>query len=282
MGLTPRFLFLFFIPLGVLLQCSQSDQEEIVSIPDTEFLHALMEEGVDMNGDGLISYPEAEATTSIRLSPSNISDLSGLEAFINLDSLMILMNPISSLDLSENISLKYLSCTGCELNQLDVSHNPHLRHLDCSGGASMSNDLTHLDLSMSPALEILYCSENRLTSLDLSKNPALREVSCGRNLIEELDVSLNRSLTKLMVNNNLLTGMDVSNNTALTKLITCGNQLSSLNVSGNTDIVILGVDNMATIYEVCVWTAPFPPPGVILLSDYSPNVYFTTNCKKQK
>ncbi len=165
MSLTPRFLFLFFIPLGILLHCCQSDPEEIVSIPDTEFLHALVEEGVDKNGDGLISYPEAEATTSIRLSPSSISDLSGLEAFINLDSLMILMNPISSLDLSGNISLKYLSCTGCELNQLDVSHNPHLRHLDCSGGASMSNALTHLDLSIksSPGDSVLFGKQAHLS-----------------------------------------------------------------------------------------------------------------------
>ena len=280
MSLASRFLFRFFLPLLVLVQCSQSDLEKIVSIPDQEFLHALLEEGVDKNGDELISYPEAEATISITLSPSSISDLSGLEAFINLDTLTILMNPISSLDLSGNISLKYLSCIGCELDQLDVSHNPLLSYLDCSGGASMSNALTHLDLSLSPALEILYCSENRLTSLDLSNNPALREVSCGRNLIETLDVSLNSSLSKLMVNNNLLKGMDVSNNTSLIKLITCGNQLTSLNVSGNADIVILGVDNMTTIYEVCVWTAPFPPPGVILLSDYSPNVFFTTHCKE--
>lgn len=278
MHLTLRFLFIFFVPLLVLHQCSQSDQEEIVSIPDPGFLQALVEEGVDKNGDGLISYPEAEATFSISLSPSSISDLTGLEAFINLDSLMILMNPISILDLSGNISLKYLSCTGCELKQLDVSHNPLLNYLDCSGGASMSNALTQLDLSMNPSLEILFCSENMLTSLDLSNNPALREVSCGRNLMETLDVSINSSLTKLMVNNNLLTGIDVSENTSLTKLITCGNQLTGLDVSGNTGLVILGVDNMTTIYEVCVWTTPFPPPGVILLWEYSPNVYFTTSC----
>lgn len=280
MKLDFRFLFFLFVPLLVLPQCSQSDHEEIVAIPDQAFLQALVEEGVDKNGDGLISYPEAEATLSIRLSPSNISDLSGLEAFVNLDSLLILMNPISGLDLSGNVSLKYLSCNGCELSQLVVSLNPQLKYLDCSGGASMGNVITHLDLSMNPALEVLLCAENRLTSLDLSSNLVLRELNCGRNLIESLDVSLNSSLTKLMVNNNLLTGIDVSNNASLTKLITCGNQLTRLDVSRNKAIVVLGVDNMATIYEVCVWTSPFPPPGLVLLSDYSPNVYFTTHCKE--
>ncbi len=277
MSLKPRFLYFFVLPFLALVQCRQTSHEEIVSIPDQGFLKALVDLGVEKNGDGLISYPEAEATFSISLSPSSISDLSGLEAFINLDSLMIHMNPISNLDLSSNTSLKYLSCTACELKQLDVSYNPFLMYLDCSGGAAMSNTLTHLDLSMNPDLEILDCSENRLVSLDLSNNQNLIELSCGRNQIEKLDVSINRTLIKLLVNNNLLTGIDVSNNTSLTKLITCGNQLIDLDVSGNTDIVILGVDNMTTIYEVCVWTTPFPPPGVIVLSDYSPNVYFTNH-----
>ena len=108
MSLKPRFLYFFVLPFLALVQCSQTSQEEIVSIPDQGFLKALVDLGVDKNGDGLISYPEAKATISIRLSPSSISDLSGLEAFINLDSLMIHMNPISSLDLSSNLSLKYL------------------------------------------------------------------------------------------------------------------------------------------------------------------------------
>jgi hypothetical protein len=280
MSLKPRFLYFFVLPFLALVQCSQTSQEEIVSIPDQGFLKALVDLGVDKNGDGLISYPEAEATFSISLSPSSISDLSGLEAFINLDSLMIHMNPISSLDLLSNTSLIYLSCTACELNLLDVSYNPHLMYLDCSGGAAMSNTLTYFDLSMNPALEILNCARNRLTSLDLSHNPDLREVNCGRNHMPALDVSINKSLTTLLLNNNLLTEIDVSNNTSLTKLITCGNQLTGLDVSGNADIVLLGVDNMATIYEVCVWTTPFPPTGVIVLSDYSPNVYFTNHCQE--
>jgi hypothetical protein len=279
MSLRPRFLYFFVLLLLVLVQCSQTSQEEIVSIPDSAFLQALLELGIDTNGDGLISYPEAEASISINLSPSNISDLSGLEAFVNLDSLRIHMNPLAELDLSQNTSLKYLSCTGCQLGQLDLSHNPNLIYLDCSGGASMSNHLSQLDLTLNLDLEILDCSENRLVSLDLSNNQNLIELSCGRNQIEKLDVSINRTLTKLLVNNNLLTYFDVSNNTALTKLITCGNQLTGLDVSVNKALVALGVDNMATIYEVCVWTTPFPPPGVKVLSDFSPNVYFTTNCQ---
>jgi hypothetical protein len=37
---------------------------------------------------------------------------------------------------------------------------------------------------------------------------------------------------------------------------------------------------MLTIQKVCVWTLPFPPDGLYISSDGSPNVYFTTDCNK--
>ena len=39
-----------------------------VSIPDTAFLYALIEEGVDINGDSQVSFAEAEAITSLDIS----------------------------------------------------------------------------------------------------------------------------------------------------------------------------------------------------------------------
>lgn len=262
----------------ILNQCERGSQEELVPIPDPYFLEALIQLGVDKDKDGQISVPEAESTLSLLLSTSRISDLTGLEAFINLDSLKIEMNPLDGLDIRYNTLLRYLECTGCELSSLDLSHNPELRHLDCSGGASMSNRLTALDLSKNPALEYLDCAENRITSLDLTKNKNLTLLSCGRNQLLTLDVSANPGLIQLMCNNNLLKTLDVSSNQSLQKLITCGNQLLKLNVSSNSKLKVLGVDNMSTLTEVCVWTSPFPPEGVVVLEEFSPKVYFTSNC----
>lgn len=71
------------IVLGSLPLFSQN-----VSIPDTAFLAALIEEGVDTNKDSLISYEEAEAVTELNISGEsykmgNISDMTGIEAFVN-------------------------------------------------------------------------------------------------------------------------------------------------------------------------------------------------------
>ena len=147
---------------------------------------------MDINGDNIISIAEAEAVTNLDVSSADISNMMGIEAFVNLDA--------------------------------------------------------------------LRCFENDLTSLDVSNNTGLKELYCG---------------------DNQLTSLDVSNNTALTNLDCNGNQLTSLDVSNNTDLSLLGISNMPTLYEVCVWILPFPPEGLRHLHmDGSPNVTFTTDCSK--
>lgn len=216
---------------GLFCQCDNSLQENLVDIPDSGFLEGLIAAGVDVNHDGLVSYHEAEATPSIVIPPSGITDLTGLEAFVNLDSFSITLNPLSGIDLSSNKLLRYLEVTSCELS-----------------------------------------------SLNLSENIALEVLICGRNLMEELDVSHNLSLVTLVCNNNLFTSLDLAVNTTLTKMISCGNQLSSIDLSKNTALVKIGIDNMPMLIDVCVWTLPFPPPGVDMLMGFSPNIVFTDQC----
>jgi len=92
----------------------------------------------------------------------------------------------------------------------------------------------------------------------------------------------------LFCNDNQLTSLDVSNNLSLFFLLCGGNQLSSLDISKNTSLgswnsrwTELGLSNMPSLYEVCVWTMPFPPDvdnGFNIDTTGSPNVYFTTEC----
>jgi hypothetical protein len=45
---------------------------QIVSIPDTAFLYALIDEGVDTNGDSLISQSEADSVTELHIENKHI------------------------------------------------------------------------------------------------------------------------------------------------------------------------------------------------------------------
>ena len=89
------------------------------------------------------------------------SDLTGLEAFINLDSLTITLNPLSGIDLSGNSALRYLKCTYCELISLDLSNNLQLEEVVCS-----RNLLPEIDIS----------EHTSLTLIGIDNMPMLTEV----------------------------------------------------------------------------------------------------------
>ena len=136
-----RLLFLLIFISGLLKACEKTAPETLVEIPDKGFLEALISSGVDKNGDGLISYKEAESTEALIIPPSGIIDLTGLESFINLDSFSITLNPLSGINLSANTSLKYLECTSCELNSLDIGNNLQLEELICGRNSQSELDV---------------------------------------------------------------------------------------------------------------------------------------------
>jgi hypothetical protein len=188
-GGTLRLCIILFLIVVLTCQCEESPKETLVYIPDGSFLEGLISAGIDGNGDGQISYSEAEATRSLVLPPSGISDLTGLEAFANLESLAITLNPLGSIDLSANGSLRFLSCASCELTELDVSGNPELEELICG-----RNQLRKLDVSQNVYLVSLVCNNNLLTGLNLHRNTSLvKMISCG-NQLTSLDISNNRNL----------------------------------------------------------------------------------------
>jgi Leucine-rich repeat (LRR) protein len=242
--------------LIILLTLSSGcEKDEQVKIPDSNFINALISWGVDKNGDGQISTAEAEAIDTLSVMDKSISDLTGIEAFVNLIYLDCWINQLTSLDVSNNTDLQNLICSNNQLTTLNISNNTALKELACG-----SNQLINLDVSNNIALESLGCKENQLNALDVSNNTALVWLSCE---------------------NNQLTALDVSDNTELQTLICSNNQLTTLNISNNTDLVYLGIDGMPSLYKVCVWVVPFPLIELLAVNSYdSPNVYYTTDCSK--
>ena len=82
-------------------------------------------------------------------------------------------NVFSSLDLSKNTALTYLSCSVCTgLTSLDLSKNTALNDLTCNG----CTGLTSLDVSKNTALTILYCNGcTGLMLLDIQNTSSLSE-----------------------------------------------------------------------------------------------------------
>ena len=99
--------------VGALLLLGVSVKAQIVNIPDANFKNALLNHDpvIDINNDGEISYAEAEGYTGkIVVLFRNISDLTGIEAFVNLTELYCDNNQLTSLDVSSNTALEVFEC----------------------------------------------------------------------------------------------------------------------------------------------------------------------------
>ena len=197
-----------------------------VAIDETNFPDAVFRKYVkdefDTDGDEELSVSEMESVTTVSVTDQNITDLTGIEYFINLEQLSCDKNNLSSLDVSQNTVLEYLSCHDNNLSSLDVSHNTVLNYLSCDG-----NELKNLDVSQNTVLERLLCDGNELKNLDVSQNTALEYLSCDFNNLSSLNVSQNTVLEELQCAYNQLSSLDVSQNTAL-KTLRCGNNKISL------------------------------------------------------
>lgn len=276
-----------------------------VNIPDANFKAYLVgNTAINTNSDSEIQESEAQAFSgTINAANLNISDLTGIEAFINIQQLFCNNNNLTSLDLSQNVYLINVYCEVNQIQSLDVSQNSALGTLVCR-----SNQLTSITFGTNPNLGGLYCQQNQLTSIDLSNLPGLSTLNIANNPISSIDLSTNSNLYSLVLannnissidlnsNNNLvrfycenlpITSLDLSNNTLLTDIYCFNTNISSLNIANganeliyylwiqdNPNLTCVQVDDQN--YSTTNWIN-----GDILLEDpyiYDPGLNFSEDC----
>ncbi len=205
------------------------------NFPDAVFLSYVSQ--FDTVADGVLSAEERAAVTTIDLFyEENITSLSGIEYFPNLESLIKSYSAFSltSLDISQNKKLKYLNCSNCGLTALDLRYNSSLESLDCS-----NNKLSSLDLSHNPNLAVLFCGSNQLTSLNISSLSKLNNIDCGFNSFTSLDLHKNTALEFIGCESMGLTSLNISGLTKLYSLRCSNNNLTSLNLASSTGLCFL-------------------------------------------
>lgn len=182
-------------------------------IPDTNFESKLVALGIDTDGlNGKITISNIANITSLDLSNSGISNLSGIEQFTALETLICSGNLLSTINVSNSTALKYLDCSNNPLTTLNVSNNKLLTELYCDGvvtivkknsstkNSTAATQLIVLDLSNNLFLTKLSCSNNHLVSLDVSKNTFLTDVNCSNNSLQNLNLSNGNNAKMLNVN----------------------------------------------------------------------------------
>jgi len=220
--------------------CSTSLFAQNVNIPDANFKAYLLSTNINFNGDSEISVFEA-ANWSWPLQlwwASNISDLTGIEAFTSITELDCSNHSITSLDVSANTALTHLYCGNNNLTSL-ITGNIDLLTLRC-----FNNSLTSLDVSAHTNLTELIVYGNQLTSLNLTANTNLLSLYAGNNQLSSLNLSSNAALDDLQVSNNQLTSLNLSANSNLVRLEAENNQLTSLTLPvGITNLEVVFVTN---------------------------------------
>jgi hypothetical protein len=156
---------------------------QYTAIPDVNFEKVLISLGVDSVLDGQVLTANIKTVNSLYFPSNNVTDLTGIQDFIALESLDCQYNQLASLDVSKNTKLYAIYCNNNLLTSLDVSKNTLLSTLFCN-----YNQLTSLNVSLNFEMSFLYCDNNQITSLDVSKNPKLIHIRCNYNQLTSLNL----------------------------------------------------------------------------------------------
>ena len=112
-----------------------------------------------------------------------LTDLDGIQFFTGITSLTLVTNNVTEIDVSTLINLETLDLNNNKISSLDVTKNTKLKTLRCKAStqASDSQKLITIDLSKNLELTTLDLINNKLESIDLSKNTKLTSIKLSEN-----------------------------------------------------------------------------------------------------
>jgi Leucine-rich repeat (LRR) protein len=211
---------------------SETSYCNYTQIPDMAFEVALESLGYDdISGDGQVPTELIEGITSLDVGSEGINDMTGIEAFVALQTLTADDNQFESINLSTLTQLTQLNLQGTDLSSIDLSNNTLLTILTLE-----ETQLTTVDVSANELLEELDLKDiGVLTNITFGNNIALRILDASFNDIATLDLSALTALEQILVQSNELTTLNIrsGNNT----------NLASLNASGNPNLSCIFVDD---------------------------------------
>lgn len=192
---------------------NQGTDTGFLNIPDPEFKKFLISSKrpqYDLDGDGEISYAEAEQIRELNVPTLKIRSVAGIESMPNLEILQLdgydydnykdESGVLESFDISRNPKLCFLFCCSNPIAEADLSHNPDLHHVELH----FNYNLKKLDLSNNPNVSFFSCSSNKqLAEVNVRQCPNLIHLFCNSNpKMTEIDISRCGLLKSFSVNKN--------------------------------------------------------------------------------
>ncbi len=148
---------------------------QITLIPDPNFEQYLIDTGIDTDGiiNGQVFTSDIEDELELNFLGNQITDLTGIEDFTNLEILDIQIMDIEEINLSNNLNLKRLDIEDVSLNSLDISNNIALEEFNLSlnfNGGQYTSSMDSIDLNSNTLLEHLTISRANISFLDFVNN----------------------------------------------------------------------------------------------------------------
>lgn len=202
------------------------------TINDSNFEQLLVNLGYDDTVDGNVLTQNIESVTTLDISSSNISDLTGIEDFTSLVNFTSIQNPLTTVDFSNNLNLETINIINNPITSVNVSQNVALTDLTVS---TQTGTLNSIDVSQNINLTSLELGANNLTTIDISNNTQLTYLGLGNNLgLTTLDVSNNLALESIGIYFTSITDLDLSNHPNIQSVLCYNGLLEILNLqNGN-------------------------------------------------
>lgn len=242
-----------------------SPTNPVNSIEGIEFFPSILE--LDIRSLNSIARVDVSTNTKLRaiyLTGNGAISQLDVTMLPDLQVLQVTGCRLEEIDVTQNPKLTYLNISSTRIIELDVTKNPELLHLYCTTctreeqGVSLSNvdlskcpklvdfncgwnpDITQIDVSANPALEVLQVYGCGITELNTDNNPELENLQLFFTPeLATVDVSNNPELVWFYLDETKVTEIDLSHNPKLAEFRCCDTEISELDLSHNPELITL-------------------------------------------
>ena len=187
-----KLLIILFMPLISMAQLQQT------YVPDDNFENVLelMGIGNGIPNDNYVTTSNIDNVTDLDIMGQNIHDLTGIEDFVSLYSLLVAGNPIGELDLSYNVNLVYFVIGDNALKYLNIANGNNYNFQDCSITGVPNLKCVQMDTSHTIGgtnfIHIIMYRDTHLYASDdcssLFPSTSILEVNPYRKLVRVIDL----------------------------------------------------------------------------------------------
>ena len=183
---------LYITVLACLMSVSVVGQ--FTYVPDGNFEQRLINLGLDDLLDGQVLTSNINVVSSLIVSMSSISDLTGIEDFTALTLLSCGHNPLTNLDLSNNTLLTTLWCYESQLTCLNIANgnNTDIGWLSFGGNPNLTcievDDASWSTANWPEILEPQFSFSDNCDNECSTSDVGIHELNSSRTLLKIIDM----------------------------------------------------------------------------------------------